>query len=53
MLTEGIISKEERDRFIKLAERLPELSAEEVMALTVEMPFEDVKENTRNQKGIF
>lgn len=53
MLTEGIITKEERDRFIQLAERLPELSADEVMHLTVEMPFDSVKENTRNDKGIF
>lgn len=53
MLTEGIITKEERDRFIQLAERLPKLSADEVMHLTVEMPFDSVKENTRNDKGIF
>jgi 2-methylcitrate dehydratase len=53
MLTEGIITKEERDRFIKLVERLPALSAEEVMQLTVEMPFESVLEHTRNSKGIF
>ncbi len=53
MLTEGIITKEERDRFIGLAEKLRSLSADEIMALTVEMPFDDVLENKANQKGIF
>jgi 2-methylcitrate dehydratase len=53
MLTENIITKEERDRFIAKAERLKDLSAEEVIDLTVEMPFESVKENKPNSKGIF
>lgn len=53
MLTEGLITTAERNRFIALAERLPELSAAEVMDLTVEMPIETVLENTPNQKGIF
>ncbi len=53
MLTEKLISKEERDRFIGIAERLKDLSAEELNDLTVEMPFDQVKENTPNTKGIF
>ncbi len=53
MLTDGIIAPAERNRFINLAERLPQLSAAEVMALTVEMPFDKVLENKPNQKGIF
>lgn len=53
MLTEDLITKEERDRFINLAERLPELTTEEVMGLNVEMPFDTVKENKPNTKGIF
>ena len=53
MLTEGLITKEERDRFINLSERLTELSAKEVMGLNVEMPLDTVKENKPNTKGIF
>ena len=53
MLTEGIITPEERNRFIALAERLPQLTATEVSALTVEMPINQVIENKPNQKGIF
>jgi len=53
MLTEKLISKEERDRFISLAEKLKDLSAREVIDLTVEMPFKNVKENQPNTKGIF
>ncbi|MCA1752999.1 MAG: MmgE/PrpD family protein [Flavobacteriales bacterium] len=53
MLTEGIIGKEERDRFINLAERLTELTPAEVMELTVEMPLADVRDNAPNNKGIF
>jgi len=53
MLTEGIIGKEERDRFINLAERLTELTPAEVMELTVEMPLADVRDNAPNTKGIF
>ncbi len=53
MLTENLITKEERDRFIGIAERLSTLSAKEVNDLTVEMPFENVKENKPNQNGIF
>lgn len=53
MLTEGIISKEERDRFINLAERLTDLTPAEVMELTVEMPLADVRDNAPDTKGIF
>ena len=52
-LTENIIEKSERDRFIQLAERLKDLSADEVNGLTVEMPLDQVLENEPNQKGIF
>jgi 2-methylcitrate dehydratase len=52
-LTTDLISKEERNRFIAVAERLKELSANEVDQLTVEMPLDTVKENKPNQKGIF
>ncbi len=53
MLTAGIITKEERNRFIGVAEKLTSLSAAEINDLTVEMPFDQVLENKPNQKGIF
>lgn len=52
-LTNGLITKEERDRFINLVQRLPELTAAEVMELNVQMPLETVKPNTRDERGIF
>lgn len=53
MLTEKLIDRSERDRFINLAEKLKVLSPSEVNGLTVEMPFNSVLENEPNQKGIF
>src|SRR5690554_5687299 len=53
MLTEDLITKKERNRFINLVERLPELTPAEVMELNVVMPFDTVKENKPNTKGIF
>ncbi len=52
-LTEKLISKEERDRFISVAERLKDLSGKEVMELTVEMPIDQVKSNKPDRVGIF
>lgn len=53
MLTENLIDREERDRFISTVERLEELTAEEIMDLTVEMPFDNVKSNKPDRAGIF
>ena len=52
-LTEGIITKEERNRFISLCERLPELTAVELQQLNVQMPIEKLTNNKRDTKGIF
>lgn len=52
-LTEGIITKAERDRFINLVERLETLTAEEVQQLNVQMPIDKLVNNKRDQKGIF
>lgn len=52
-LTEGIITKEERNRFIQLVERLPELSPSEVQQLNVQIPIEKLVNNKRDDKGIF
>ncbi len=52
-LTEGIITKDERNRFIQLAERLPLLTAEEVQMLNVQLEINKLTNNKRDQTGIF
>ncbi|MBX3040196.1 MAG: MmgE/PrpD family protein [Bdellovibrionaceae bacterium] len=52
-LTEGIITKDERNRFISLCERLPELTAAELKQLNVQIPIEKLTNNKRDEKGIF
>ncbi len=53
MLTADIISKDERNRFISLCERLPELTAAEVQQLNVQIPIDKLNNNKRDTKGIF
>lgn len=53
MLTEEIISKDERNRFIKLAENLRNLTAEEVKQLNVQVELNTLSQNKPDQKGIF
>ncbi|MBX2845363.1 MAG: MmgE/PrpD family protein [Saprospiraceae bacterium] len=52
-LTENIISTEERHRFINLVERLPELTAEEVVGLNVQVSPDKMPMNTADSRGIF
>lgn len=52
-LTAEIITKEERNRFISLCERLPELTAAELQQLNVQIPIDKLVSNKRDQKGIF
>ncbi len=52
-LTEGLITKDERNRFITLCEQLPELTAAQVQELNVQIPFETLINNKRDNKGIF
>lgn len=52
-LTQGIISKSERDRFIHLVQRLPELTAEELFGLNVQVDATTLVQNKRDEKGIF
>ena len=52
-LTNDIITKEERNRFISLCERLPELTATELQQLNVQIPIDKLVNNKRDQKGIF
>ena len=52
-LTSEIISKEERNRFISLCERLPELTSAEIQQLNVQIPIDKLVNNKRDQRGIF
>lgn len=52
-LTEDIITKEERNRFISLVENLPELTAEQVQNINVQIPIDRLTNNKRDTKGIF
>ena len=53
MLTEGIITKNERDRFIQLVERLENLSLDEVKELNVQIELSQLLNNKSDNKGIF
>ncbi len=53
VITDGIITREERDRFITLVEQLPELTTEEVKQLNVQVPMEMLTAKERDEKGIF
>lgn len=53
ILTEDIITKEERNRFITLAQALPELTAAQLQELNVQIPIEKLINNKRDTKGIF
>lgn len=52
-LTEGLISKEERDRFLQTVENLSNLDAEGIFGLNVQMNPSMVRVTERDQKGIF
>ncbi len=52
-LTTGIITPEERNRFISLCERLPQLTAAEVRQLNVQVPIDKMPVNKRDTRGIF
>lgn len=52
-LTEGIITKEERNRFIALAENLPNLTAAQVQELNVQISADKMPLHQRDTKGIF
>jgi 2-methylcitrate dehydratase len=52
-LTEDWISTEERDRFLGLVDRLPALSAEEVRALSVQVPSNRLDHPEQSEQGLF
>ncbi len=53
ILTEPWISKDERQRFLGLVENLPNLTAQQVQELNVQMTLEKLNLNSRDTKGIF
>lgn len=52
-LTEGIITRQERDRFMDLVQRLPDLSSKEVNELNVQIELGQLSNSERDTKGIF
>jgi 2-methylcitrate dehydratase len=52
-LTEGLIASTEAERFFKLIDRLPELSAAELMTLNPALIEGRLTHNIRDQRGIF
>ncbi|HSZ71349.1 MAG TPA: hypothetical protein VK750_01650, partial [Cytophagaceae bacterium] len=52
-LTEGIISSEERERFLMLVQRLPELTAAEVKQLNVQVQLSSLSNTQPDHLGIF
>jgi len=52
-LTEGIITKAERDRFIGLVEKLPQLTGAELQQLNVQISNDRLIQSKRDEKGIF
>ena len=53
MLTEEIITKDERNRFLDLVQRLPELTAADVKQLNVQVNLAHLLHHQRNDQGIF
>ena len=52
-LTEGHISRVERDRFLALVQRLPELTAAEVKQLNVQVELSSLTHTQADAQGIF
>ncbi len=52
-LTEGIIDPSEQDRFIDWVQQLPDMSADEVKQINVQVPFDRLENHTADQRGIF
>ena len=52
-LTEGLITAQESERFLTLVQRLPQLTAQEVCQLNVQMDLKQLVHAERDQRGIF
>jgi 2-methylcitrate dehydratase len=53
ILTQEIITQEERNRFINLVENLPNLTAEEVKQINVQVDLQKLMNHQPDTKGIF
>jgi 2-methylcitrate dehydratase len=53
MLTEEIITKDERNRFVSLVENLADLTPAQVQQLNVQIPLDRLVNNKRDTQGIF
>lgn len=52
-LTKGIITQEESDRYLGVVQNIMDLEANDLLQLNVQLPFEDVKCNKRDNRGLF
>jgi 2-methylcitrate dehydratase len=52
-LTNGIIDSSERDRFINMVQELPDLNADDIKLLNVQVSLDRLKNNARDRRGIF
>ena len=52
-VTEGILSDSERARFLELVQRLPELSASDLLELNPKVDEKDLDDTRETKKGIF
>jgi 2-methylcitrate dehydratase len=52
-LTEGIITVEESERFLKAVQNLAHLKAGELSQLNIEVPMKSLLNNERDSRGIF
>ncbi len=52
-LTEGLITRDESDRFLELVQRLPRLNAHEILGLNVHVPPNTLTRAERDARGIF
>mgnify|MGYP000335391199 CR=1 FL=1 len=53
MLLEGLVSEKEQERFLKLVQRLPELSESEVCQINVVLDETQIETGFVNKEGIF
>ena len=53
MLVEGLVSDMERDRFLNTVQKLPNLSADELSGLNVEVDSATLDSSVRDNRGIF
>jgi 2-methylcitrate dehydratase len=53
ILTEGVVDAAEQQRFLDLVQRLPNLSAQELLGLTVALPPGKLLSAVADKKGIF